>query len=85
MLYEVVPDDCEIPDDTAEDNQAKELLEKAIQELEERDRLIITLYYYEHLNYKDIAKLMNITVSRVSQVHSKIIKNLRKKLALLDD
>lgn len=83
MLYEVLPDENEEPDETAENNEAKELLVKALQELEERDRLIITLYYYEHLNYKEIAKLLGITVSRVSQVHSKILSKLKLKLAYL--
>jgi RNA polymerase sigma factor for flagellar operon FliA len=85
MLYEIIPDDNEIPDTTAEKNEAKELLVEAIKGLEERDRLIITLYYYENLNYKEIAKLLKITVSRVSQVHSRIIEMLKLKLAYIND
>ena len=85
LLYEVIPDDNEIPDETAEKNEAKELLVKAIKNLDERDRLIITLYYFENLNYKEIAKLLNITVSRVSQVHSRIIEMLKSKLAYLNE
>ena len=85
MLYEIIPDDNEIPDTTAEKNEAKELLVEAIKGLEERDRLIISLYYYENLNYKEIAKLLNITVSRVSQVHSRIIEMLKLKLAYIND
>lgn len=85
MLYEVIPDDTIEPDETAEDLEAKELLVEALQNLEERDRIIITLYYYEHLNYKEIAQILGITVSRVSQVHSKIIKKLRSKLAHLNE
>jgi RNA polymerase sigma factor for flagellar operon FliA len=85
MLYEILPDDGEIPDATTEKNEAKDLLVEAIKGLEERDRLIISLYYYENLNYKEIAKLLNITVSRVSQVHSRIIEMLKIKLAYLND
>ncbi len=85
LLYEVIPDDNEIPDETAEKNEAKELLVKAIKDLDERDRLIITLYYFENLNYKEIAKLLNITVSRVSQVHSRIIEMLKSKLAYINE
>ena len=81
MLYEVIPDENEIPDEIAEKNEAKELLVDAIKGLEERDRLILSLYYYEHLSYKEIAQMMNITISRVSQIHSRIIDNLRTKLA----
>lgn len=80
MLYEVIPNDTELPDETMDKNEAKELLVNAIKNLEERDRLILTLYYYENLNYKEIAKLLNITVSRVSQIHTKIIQELKLKL-----
>lgn len=86
MLYEVIPDETtEEPDETVEHGEEIELLVEALESLEERDRLIITLYYYEHLNYKEIAKILGITVSRVSQVHSKIIEKLRLKLTALHD
>lgn len=86
MLYEVIPDETtEEPDVTVEHGEEVELLVEALESLEERDRLIITLYYYEHLNYKEIAKILGITVSRVSQVHSKIIEKLRLKLTALHD
>ena len=85
FLYEVIPDDSEIPIETAEKNESKEILIKAIKELEERDRLIISLYYFENLNYKEIAKMLNITVSRVSQVHTRIIDMLKSKLAYLNE
>lgn len=84
MLYEVIPDELEEPDETVENLEAKELLIDALEKLEERDRLIITLYYYEHLNYKEIATILGITVSRVSQVHTKIINKLKSKLSHLD-
>jgi len=80
MLYEVIPDKTEIPDETAEKNEIKELMFKAIKQLDERDRLILTLYYFENLNYKEIASVLNITVSRVSQVHSRIMETLKSKL-----
>lgn len=81
MLYEVLPDDSEEPDEITEKNEAKELLVEAIKDLEERDRLILSLYYYEHLSYKEIAQMLNITISRISQIHTRIIENLRNKLA----
>ena len=85
MLYEVIPDDNEVPDEIAEKNEAKELLVKAIKDLDERDRLILSLYYYEHLSYKEISQMLNITISRVSQIHSRIIDNLRTKLAHINE
>lgn len=80
MLYEVIPNEDELPDETLDKSEAKELLLSAIKKLEERDRLVLTLYYYENLNYKEIAQVLNITVSRVSQIHSKIIQELKHKL-----
>jgi len=61
------------------------LLLDAIKQLDEKERLIITLYYYENMNYAEIAKVIGVTVSRVSQVHTKIIDSLKKKLAKLYD
>ncbi|KAF0160140.1 MAG: RNA polymerase sigma factor for flagellar operon FliA [Ignavibacteria bacterium] len=52
-----------------------------IKELNERERTILSLYYYEDLNYKDIAQVLSITVSRVSQIHSRILNSLKLKLA----
>ncbi len=79
-LADVIPSEYELPDDEYNQNEKKNLLVEAIKELNERDRIIITLYYYEHMNYKEIAKVLDITVSRVSQLHSKIMKELRKQI-----
>jgi RNA polymerase sigma factor for flagellar operon FliA len=84
LVYETIPDNTERPDESLQNNEAKEILFKAIKELNERDRLIISLYYYEELNYKEIAEVLNITVSRVSQVHTKIIKELKSRIAFIN-
>jgi RNA polymerase sigma factor for flagellar operon FliA len=84
QLYEMIPNDDETQDESLNKLEEKEFLTKAIKQLEERDRTIITLYYYEDLNYKEIAEVLNITVSRVSQVHSRIMKNLKNKLAFIN-
>ncbi len=82
QMYETLPSDAEEPSHTIEKAELKEKLIDLIKELNERDRTILSLYYYEELNYQDIAKLLNITVSRVSQLHSKIVKSLKQKLVL---
>ena len=51
-----------------------------IDELNENERLVITLYYYEKLTLKEIGKVLEISESRVSQIHSKAIIKLRSKL-----
>ncbi|MFA6596771.1 MAG: sigma-70 family RNA polymerase sigma factor [Ignavibacteriaceae bacterium] len=80
-LEETIPNDSVLPDESLEKQEMKEFLIEAINNLEERDRLIISLYYYENLGYKEIAKALSITVSRVSQVHTRIIESLKSKLA----
>ncbi|AEF17338.1 MULTISPECIES: sigma-70 family RNA polymerase sigma factor [Thermoanaerobacterium] len=59
----------------------KQNISKAIDTLQEKERLIISLYYYEDLNYKEISKIMGLTESRISQIHSKAIKKLKEKLS----
>lgn len=51
-----------------------------LEELNENERLVITLYYYEKLTLKEIGKVLEISESRVSQIHSKAILKLRSKL-----
>ncbi len=79
-LSDIIPSEYELPDDEYHSLERKELLVQAIKDLNERDRLIITLYYYEHMNYKEVSKILDITVSRVSQLHSKIMRELKKKI-----
>lgn len=80
MLTDVIPSDAEKPDEIVQKDEQKQLLIQAVKSLNERDRLVITLYYYENLNYNEIAEVLNITISRVSQIHSKIMKELKLKL-----
>lgn len=80
-LEEIIPNDSILPDESLEKQEMKEFLIAAINRLPERDRQIISLYYYENLGYKEIAQVLNITVSRVSQVHTRIIESLKSKLA----
>ncbi|MBK7632362.1 MAG: sigma-70 family RNA polymerase sigma factor [Ignavibacteriales bacterium] len=84
-LGEVIANDTESAATTVEKTEMKEYLMSAIKDLQERDRLLLSLYYFENLNYKEIAELMKITVSRVSQIHSRIMKDLKSKLLVLND
>ena len=58
----------------------KEVVTKAIEELPEKQRLVLSLYYYEDLNLKEIGKILRVTESRVSQLHAQAISRLRGKL-----
>ena len=52
----------------------------AIQQLPEKERLVLTLYYYEELTMKEIGGMLNVTESRVCQIHTKAILHLKGKL-----
>lgn len=58
----------------------KDVVTKAIEELPERQRLVLSLYYYEDLNLKEIGKVLRVTESRVSQLHAQAVSRLRAKL-----
>jgi RNA polymerase sigma factor FliA len=68
------------PLDHLNDKETKAALVKALEALPERDRTIIALYYYEGLRLAEIGKVLEITESRVSQIHSEVLRQLRKTL-----
>lgn len=72
--------DEKTPEDELLEKEKKQLLAEAIDELPEKERLMITLYYYEGLLLKEIADIMHVTESRVSQIHSKVLAKMRMKL-----
>ena len=61
-----------------------EVLAEAIDALPERERLVITLYYYEELTLKEIGRVLDVSESRISQLHTKALSRLRGKLSRLD-
>ena len=58
----------------------KATVTKSIEDLPERQRLVLSLYYYEDLNLKEIGRVLRVTESRVSQLHAQAIQRLRGKL-----
>lgn len=58
----------------------KVALGKAIDKLAEKERLVVTLYYFEELTMKEIGKVLNISESRVCQLHGKVLVKLRNKM-----
>jgi len=61
-------------------NEIREVLKEGIDSLTEREKLIITLYYYEDLMFADIAKIMDVTPQRISQMHARAILKLKNKM-----
>lgn len=68
------------PQINLEREELRRALVERLDELTENERLVITLYYYEKLTLKEIGKVLEISESRVSQIHSKAIFKLRTKL-----
>ena len=63
----------------AEDTRSR--LIGALEGLPDRDRLVVALYYYEGLTFREIGRILRISESRVFQIHSSVLKTLRKQLA----
>ncbi|TDF98203.1 FliA/WhiG family RNA polymerase sigma factor [Paenibacillus piri] len=63
----------------------KETLAKAIERLTEKERTVVSLLYYEELSLSEIAEVMNLSPSRISQLHSKAILRLRGSLGRYQD
>ncbi|MDO5517763.1 MAG: FliA/WhiG family RNA polymerase sigma factor [Clostridium sp.] len=75
------------PDSYLEDKEKLDILTEAIELLKEKDRIVLNLYYYEGLTLKEIGRVLNVSESRVCQLHSRCIRNLRecmKKLHYAD-
>lgn len=68
-----------------EEAEAKKILAEAISKLSDRERMVITLYYYEDLTSKEIGKILGVSDSRVSQLHTKAILRLRGRLSRLKE
>jgi len=69
--------DYSSPLDILAGRELKEQLKEAIDALPEKERLVLSLYYYEELTMKEIGKIMELTESRVCQLHSQAILRLR--------
>ncbi|WP_066892596.1 FliA/WhiG family RNA polymerase sigma factor [Clostridium nigeriense] len=65
------------PEASLEDKEKLEILAEAIEMLKEKDKLILKLYYYERLTLKEIGQVLEVSESRVCQLHSRAIRNLR--------
>ncbi|HJW44798.1 MAG TPA: FliA/WhiG family RNA polymerase sigma factor [Geothrix sp.] len=80
-LISFVPDpDAEDPHQTFQASEIKEILRDAMEVLPKKEKFVVQLYYFDELTMKEIGTLLNITESRVSQLHTKAMLRLRGKL-----
>ncbi len=68
------------PDHEVEREEIKRVIVESLKDLPEKEKMVLVLYYYEDLTLKEIGKVLEVTESRVSQLHTKAITRLRAKL-----
>jgi RNA polymerase sigma factor for flagellar operon FliA len=66
-----------------EENSAREALAHHINDLPEKEKLILSLYYWEELTMKEIGRVMNLTEGRVCQLHSQALMRLKSRMEVL--
>jgi len=84
-IYTVMPIEEQISffDNVSKKIEEEELIEaikKVLQKMSKKEQLVIQLYYFEELSLKEIAQILEISESRVSQIHKNVIQKLRKEL-----
>lgn len=68
------------PEDAIEEEELKKVLNETMELLTEKERKVILLYYYEDLTLKEISNILEVSESRVSQLHTKALLKMRKKM-----
>ena len=87
IIDTIEDEDILCPEEAFEQKELQDVLAKAIDMLKEKDRLVLSLYYYEELTLKEIGEILGVSESRVSQLNNRAISNLRaamKKLKYID-
>lgn len=79
-LIEYIQSDKLSPEEETMRIKLTELMGTEIDKLPEKERLVVSLYYYDELTMKEIAAVLEITESRVSQLHSSAMKKMKKRL-----
>jgi RNA polymerase sigma factor FliA len=79
-LGDTIPDRAEGPVGAYEVEEMKQILARAINRLGDREKIVLTLYYYEGLTLAEIGEVLGVTESRVCQIHTKAVLQLRGRL-----
>ena len=81
LIFSLIGDSrLETPFSKLNGKDVRDLLIKAIESLPEKQRVVLSLYYYEDLNLKEIGRVLRVTESRISQLHTQAVANLRSQL-----
>ena len=76
----IVDETLESPLDNLVKAETREILIKAIDQLKDREKTILNLYYVEELSLKEIGYILDISIPRVSQIHGKVLIKLRETI-----
>lgn len=68
------------PEKSIEEEELKKMLSEAMDLLTEKEKKVILLYYYEDLTLKEISNILEVSESRISQLHTKALSKMRKKM-----
>ena len=68
------------PEDSVDNSEVKQMIMDALELLTEKEKKVVLLYYYEDLTLKEVAKVLNVSESRISQLHSKALEKMKKHL-----
>jgi len=68
------------PEEKVQEDELKQMLSETMETLTEKESKVILLYYYEELTLKEISNILEVSESRVSQLHTKALMKMRKKL-----
>lgn len=68
------------PEDAVAEQELKQVLEESLDTLTEKERKVILLYYYEELTLKEISSVLEVSESRISQLHTKALMKMKKKM-----
>lgn len=79
-LGDTIPDSGEGPVGAYEVEEMRQLLAESINRMPEREKIVLTLYYYEGLTLAEIGQVLGVTESRVCQIHTKAVLQLRSKI-----
>ena len=83
-LGDTIADSSHGPTGAFEVTEVRQMLSQAINGMPEREKVVLTLYYYESLTLSEIGRVLGVTESRVCQIHTKAMIQLRSRLAGLD-
>ena len=83
-LADTIPDRGDSPGALLERSELRSQLAEAIEHMPEREKVVLTLYYFENLTLAQIGSVLGVTESRVSQIHTKSVLQLRSRLLAAD-